>query len=72
MGSTLGYSQVPHGGFANLKPTFKLSIGADAKRIPVAHTCFSQIDIPPLVDANAMAGKLRAFLDNCAESFELA
>ena len=43
---TTGSSQLPHGGFAELKPIFQIMGSGDKNSLPTAHTCFNMICIP--------------------------
>jgi E3 ubiquitin-protein ligase HUWE1 len=51
-------SQVPTGGFKNMSPRFKISMGKDNKRLPVAHTCFNQLDLQPYESEEQLKEKL--------------
>jgi hypothetical protein len=51
-------SQVPPGGFAQMSPSFKISMGKDAHRLPVAHTCFNQLDLQPYESKKQLRNKL--------------
>ena len=43
---TTGSSQLPHGGFAELKPIFQIMGSGEKNSLPTAHTCFNMICIP--------------------------
>ena len=43
---TTGSSQLPHGGFAELKPNFQIGGGEGRNHLPTAHTCFNMICLP--------------------------
>jgi hypothetical protein len=38
-----GSSLLPHGGFKELQPTFRISVYDTIGKLPLAHTCFSEI-----------------------------
>jgi hypothetical protein len=49
----------PAGGFERLNPCFSIQLCADRSRLPVAHTCFNQLDLPAYADDDTMEAKLR-------------
>ena len=60
-----GSDGVPAGGYASLDPPFRLvavdrmyAQGDATARLPVAHTCFRQIDWPRYASAEEARGKL--------------
>jgi hypothetical protein len=68
-----GYEAPPAGGFVALGPPhFTLAIGADPKRIPVAHTCFNTLDIPCCTDVADMQDKLAKFIEHSSGQFTLS
>ncbi len=68
-----GYPNVPSTGFEYLKPKkFNLTITADPSRFPVAHTCFNQLDIPPVTNKDEMLAKLKSFIECSDGSFTLS
>ncbi|XP_021965341.1 apoptosis-resistant E3 ubiquitin protein ligase 1 [Folsomia candida] len=40
---TTGSSLLPHGGFKDLQPTFRITVYDSIGKLPLAHTCFSEI-----------------------------
>lgn len=43
---TTGSSQLPQGGFAELKPNFQIMGAGERNSLPTAHTCFNMICLP--------------------------
>ena len=43
---TTGSSQLPPGGFAELKPLFQIASNHSRNNLPTAHTCFNMICLP--------------------------
>lgn len=43
---TTGSSQLPPGGFAELKPKFQIACNQTRGNLPTAHTCFNMICLP--------------------------
>jgi hypothetical protein len=53
-------SHLPVGGFARLRPRFKLLVKLHAPRdqLPTAHTCFNTLELPPYATKQQLAEKL--------------
>ena len=71
---TTGSLCAPLGGFAKLKPKFKvccLRIGSH-DNLPVAHACFNQIDLPPYRSFDELFTKLRMAITEGEGCFALA
>jgi hypothetical protein len=68
-----GSGQVPVGGFAAYREAgtpISIAPGGDADRLPCAHTCFHQLDLPSYESDEILEEKLNCAIDNC-QSFEL-
>lgn len=64
-----GSSQVPAGGFATLTDQgrpFSIAPGGDEDRLPVAHVCSNQLDLPPYSTEELMNEKLLCAVRNCS------
>ena len=55
-----GLSRIPAGGFAELRPPWRLHVDAraDPARLPSAHTCFNTLDIPLYASRSHLKRKL--------------
>jgi hypothetical protein len=40
---TTGSSLLPHGGFKELQPTFRITVYDTFGKLPIAHTCFNEL-----------------------------
>mmetsp|Transcript_18636 Transcript_18636/g.26234 ORF Transcript_18636/g.26234 Transcript_18636/m.26234 type:complete len:118 (-) Transcript_18636:217-570(-) len=49
-----GLRRLPPGGFRELPNLITLNIGKDPSRLPVAHACVFQCDLPPYMTKEAM------------------
>lgn len=68
-----GYSNPPADGFLALEPRlFNLLLNAETTHLPVAHSCFNQLEIPCCTDKSEMRTKLEMFIALCPESFNLS
>ncbi|BFZ10773.1 hypothetical protein BsWGS_13813 [Bradybaena similaris] len=73
-----GTSKVPLGGFANLEGmngTQKFQIHRDDRstdRLPSAHTCFNQLDLPAYETYDKLRKMLLLAISECSEGFGLA
>ncbi|CAG5120620.1 unnamed protein product, partial [Candidula unifasciata] len=73
-----GTSKVPLGGFANLEGmngTQKFQIHRDDRstdRLPSAHTCFNQLDLPAYETFDKLRKMLLLAVSECSEGFGLA
>jgi E3 ubiquitin-protein ligase HUWE1 len=64
-----GSSQVPAGGFgtfASQGRPFAIAPGGDEHRLPVAHVCANQLDLPPYPSESMMSEKLLCAVRNCS------
>ncbi|ORY41489.1 HECT-domain-containing protein [Neocallimastix californiae] len=71
-----GNSQVPVTGFKDLQGSdgprhFKISYQSDERRLPISHTCFNCIDLPPYSTYSILKQKLILAINEC-ETFELS
>ena len=66
-----GLSRLPSGGFARLRPRFKLSVfgKGDPRSLPTAHTCFNALELPPYASEEALREKLLLAVSEGAGSF---
>lgn len=57
---TIGSTSLPHGGFASLDPKFTLVIGEDMSSLslPISHTCFHMLVLPPYSEETTLREKL--------------
>jgi len=66
-----GSSRLPLGGFAELQPTFCVTVSHGSEdRLPVAHTCSNQLVLQPYTSKEQLREKLLLAMES-AESFEL-
>lgn len=56
--------RLPHGGWAAMPQRMTLNVGADPNRLPVAHTCPFQIDLPPYSTAAMLSERLTLAMQN--------
>jgi hypothetical protein len=64
-----GSSQVPAGGFGTLTDQgrpFAIAPGGDEERLPVAHVCWNQLDLPNYSSEELMHEKLLCAVRNCS------
>jgi hypothetical protein len=72
-----GASKVPPGGFGNLeglsgKTKFGITrVDADVASLPVAHTCFNRIDLPPYPSIDVLREKLMVAITYGSKGFSL-
>jgi E3 ubiquitin-protein ligase HUWE1 len=69
-----GSSQVPFGGFKALEEVgrpIRIAPGGDPERLPQAHTCVNQLDLPAYASEEVMKEKLLLAIQNC-DSFGFA
>lgn len=69
-----GLSHLPVGGFARLRPRFKIVVKLHASPIelPTAHTCFNTLELPPYASQDVLAEKLLLAATEGAGAFALA
>mmetsp|Transcript_158295 Transcript_158295/g.303754 ORF Transcript_158295/g.303754 Transcript_158295/m.303754 type:complete len:751 (-) Transcript_158295:55-2307(-) len=61
-----GSSRLPPGGFANLKPKFKVVVtGTNTDHLPIAHTCANHIDLPRYTSKGDLESKLVTAIETC-------
>lgn len=67
-------SHLPVGGFARLRPQFKLlvKLHAPCDELPTAHTCFNTLELPPYASKHALAEKLLLAATEGAGAFGLS
>jgi E3 ubiquitin-protein ligase HUWE1 len=65
-----GSSQVPVGGFAAFQQTghqISIAPGGTTERLPEAHTCFNQLDLPAYENESELEAKLAYAISECVE-----
>ena len=73
-----GTSKVPIGGFANLPGMHGIqkfcitNAGSNDNSLPVAHTCFNQLDLPTYSSKNILSQKLKIAIRECSQGFGFA
>jgi len=53
-----GSSRVPFGGFTGGKKVTLNNVGSDQDRLPVAHTCYYELDLPKYETKEVLKEKL--------------
>lgn len=72
-----GTSKVPLDGFKNLRgmngnQRFQIQQAQGTDRLPVAHTCFNQLDLPHYSSKAVLEEKLLTAIRECSEGFQFA
>ena len=69
---TTGSSQLPPGGFADLKPLFQIAPTHKQDSLPIAHTCFNMICLSDHSSFQSFEKALLTAINDGGEGFELA
>ena len=69
---TTGSSQLPPGGFADLKPLFQIAPSHSRDSLPIAHTCFNMICLSDHPSFQSFERALLTAITDGSEGFELA
>ena len=69
---TTGSSQLPPGGFGDLKPLFQIAPTHKKDSLPIAHTCFNMICLSDHSSFQSFERALLIAINNGSEGFELA
>jgi len=59
LGFVCGSSRLPAGGFGELKPPFTVDVKGEPDALPMSHTCFNLLEVPPYPSKDALASKLK-------------
>jgi E3 ubiquitin-protein ligase HUWE1 len=68
---TTGSSLLPHGGFKELQPAFRITLTNTTGKLPLAHTCFSEICLSTHNSFEEFNRALRTAINECTEGFAL-
>ena len=68
---TTGSSQLPPGGFADLKPPFQIAPTHKQDSLPIAHTCFNMICLSDHSSFQSFEKALLTAINDGGEGFEL-
>lgn len=69
---TMGSSQLPPGGFAELKPNFQIASSMERGNLPTAHTCFNMICLPEHDSFQSFERALLTAINEGSEGFGFA
>lgn len=69
MAFVLGSFKVPYGGFKNFP--LKIERGISPESLPVAHTCFNQIDLPEYPSKEILKDKLSVAISEGSQGFHI-
>ena len=69
---TTGSSQLPPGGFGDLKPLFQIAPTHKKDSLPIAHTCFNMICLSDHSSFQSFERALLIAINDDSEGFELA
>uniref|UniRef100_A0A7S3GKY6 HECT-type E3 ubiquitin transferase n=1 Tax=Palpitomonas bilix TaxID=652834 RepID=A0A7S3GKY6_9EUKA len=64
-----GSSVLPAGGFSKIDPPFNITPGANPRSLPVAHTCFHQLELPLYKSYSELESRLLLAIREGAEGF---
>jgi len=68
---TTGSSLLPHGGFKELQPIFRITVYNTKGKLPVAHTCFNEICLSDHRSYESFEKSLRTAIMEGNEGFAL-
>lgn len=68
---TTGSSLLPHGGFRELQPAFRITVYDSLGRLPLAHTCFSEICLSLHKNYEEFEKALKTAVNEGSEGFAL-
>jgi len=66
-----GSSSIPYGGFKETKITI-IKNNKDTDSLPIAHTCYSELELPNYTSKEVLEKKLRFAISEGKEGFHIA